>query len=69
MQATGNLVAVTVKLTTGMQGGHHQLQGGHFLLRMLGHRNTAAVVNDRNAVVWMNCYLNMITDSGQSLIY
>ena len=59
VQTAGHFVGIMVKLTAGMENGQHHLHSG-FVFRFVHiHGNTAAVVDDGNAVILMDHHLNV----------
>ena len=69
VQAAGHLVSLAAELAAGVQDGEHHLNGGDFLLGMLIHGNTAAVVIDRDGIVGMDPHLDSIAVTGQGLVH
>ncbi len=68
MQTAGDFIAAAIKFTARVEGGHHQLQGRPLLGRMLGHRNTTAIIHNSHAVIFMDRDLNFITRSSQCFV-
>ena len=64
MQATGDLVAVVVELTAGMQFRERDFRSATLRFMLVvpfdGRRNATSVVNDRNGVVGMNRDFDML---------
>ena len=69
MQATGDLVAAAVaELAAGVQHGQHDLDGGTPLLLHDVHRDSTAVVHDRDRVVRMDRDGDLAAEAGQGLV-
>ena len=64
VQTAGNFVSGFGKFTAGMQFGHGQFQGGNFGCGMNIHRNTPAVILDRNRIICMQGDPNMFGETG-----
>src|SRR5690606_1500102 len=68
VQTAGNLVAVVVELSAGMQHGHDDLGGGTAFLGMDVHGNAAAVVRDGDGVVGVDGDRDLGAVAGQGLV-
>ena len=68
VQTPGNLVALFVELSAGVQGRHHHLGRGAFFDRVFVYGNTAPVINDRHAVVRMDLHDDFLAVARKRLI-
>ena len=68
MQTAGNLVAATAKLAARVQDGHDNLKGAHLALGVLGHRDTATVVDDRHRVVEVHGDVDAVAEACHCLV-
>ena len=68
MQAAGNLVAAVTELTACMQYCHDNLNSRLLFLFHHIHGDTTAVIDNRNAVILMDNYLDITAVAGQSLV-
>ena len=53
METTGNLVALGIEFTAGMQFGHDDLRGRYAFFLVEVHRNSTAIVDHRNGIIVM----------------
>ena len=68
MQTTGHSVSTASELSARVQDGHYPLDGWATLRGMHVHRNTAAIILNRDSAVLADRNFNMVTVSGQRLI-
>ncbi len=68
MQTAGNLVRAAAELSAGVQRGEHDFQSGDLLDGMNIGRNAAAVIQHSDALIFMDCYFNPVTETGQSFV-
>ena len=68
METAAHLITALVELTTGMQNGHHHLKGTDALLLMDVHGDTATVVLNGDAIVFVDSNLDMGAITCQSLV-
>ena len=68
MKAARHLVAVIVELATCMKDGQNDLDGGDFLLGMLVNGDATTIIDNSNAVVFVNGHLNMRAEACKSLV-
>ena len=68
VQTTGHLVAVFIKLTTGVEHGHHDLQRGFMLLRVHIYRNTTTVILHGNGVILIDMNRDLVAETGERLV-
>jgi len=68
VQSTRHLIAVVIKFTPGVQGGHDHFRRRHLLLWVKVGRNTSTVVFNRNSFLGMDGDLHFIAVSGEGLI-
>ena len=68
MKTTGHFVTVFVELTAGVEHGHYDLECGTMLFRVLVHWNTTTVVFDGDAVVFVDCYLDVAAEACEGLV-
>jgi hypothetical protein len=53
METAGNFITAIAKFTTGMENSHNDFNS-RFTCLMHIHRNTTAVINYGNAIIFMN---------------
>ena len=68
MQSTGNFIRILVELTTGMQYRHYHFQSRFILFGMSRRRYSPPIILDRNRIIFVDDYLNMVTISSQRFI-
>ena len=68
VQTTGDRVTATAELTTSVQHGHNNLNGGLVLGGVLIHGDTAAVVLYANSAVSLNGHVNFGGVTGERLV-
>ena len=68
METTGHFVAVLVELTSGMEDGHDNLQGGTMLLGMHACRDASPVVRHPDRVVGKYSHVNLVAITGHCLV-
>ena len=68
VQTARVFVGALAELTTGVQVGEHQLDGGHAPLRVHLDRDTAAVVFDRAGAIEVDPDLDRVADAGEVLV-
>ena len=68
VQAAGNLIAAVAEFAAGVQHRHNDLDGRLLFLFHFIHRNAAAIINDRNAVILMDDDLDIGAVSGQGFV-
>src|ERR671921_323770 len=69
MQAAGALVALSVELPAGMQGGHDDLGRRLAVLVHLADRHTTPIIGHRDCVVWMHGHGDLRAVASQGLVY
>ena len=68
MQTARHLVGVFVEFTTGVQNGHYHLERAAMLFRVHIYGDTAAVILHRDAVVFVDGYLDMIAETRERFV-
>ncbi len=68
VQTAGDLVAVLVELSAGVEHGHRELDARDLLRRVNVDRNAASVVVDGHRVVGVNRDVDLVGVSGQRLV-
>ena len=68
MKSTACLISRVVKFTACMEGGKYKTLC-RYPFRMHIYRNTASIISDRTGAVFLQCYFNIRTVTGQMLIY
>ena len=68
VKSSGNLVGLIVKLTSGMEFGHHHFDRRSILFLMKIDRNAPSIITDGHAVVDMDDDLDLLAIPRQSLI-
>ena len=69
MQTGGNFIRAVVELTTGVELGHHDLDGAHLFFWVDVGRNATAVVGDADAVTRQNRNFDMVAEASQSFVH
>src|SRR5208283_3509948 len=69
VKARGEPVRVFVKFPPGVELREDHLECRHVLAFMKSHRYSASVVLNRNAIIAMNGYYNIITEPLQRFVY
>ena len=69
MEPAGHGITAAAKLSTGVEGGEYNLDGGHFLDRVLIDRNTTTVIGDADPTVGQDHHINQIAVAGKRLIH
>ena len=67
MQAAGYLIAIAAELAAGMQYGQNDLNG-RLAAFMHIDRNATAIINNRDAVILLDGYIDMAAITSQGLI-
>ena len=68
MQTAGDLVAPAAKFTAGMQDSQHHFYCRNTLFRMDIHRNTTAVVNNCDTVVFVDFNVDFLAEASQRFV-
>ena len=68
VQTSGHFVVAVVELAAGVQNGQHNFHGGFVFFRVHIHRDAAAVIFDRDAVVRVNRYNDFVGISGKRFV-
>ncbi len=68
MQTARDLVGAAAELASGMQGGHHHLEGALFLFRMDIHRDTTPVILHGHGAIRMDGYDDLVANPSQGFI-
>ena len=68
MQTTGNLVGVVVELTAGVQHRHDNFGGGYTFFFMDIHRDTTAIILDRDGLIGVDDHADFRAVTRQSLV-
>ena len=68
VQTTRDLIGTLVELTSGMEHGHHDLEGALMHLLVLVDRDTTTVIKHGNRVVLVDGHLNMRAVAGHRLV-
>ena len=69
VETAGDGISTTAKLSTGVKGGENNLNGGHFLDRVLVNRNATTVIGHADSTVWQDDHINQIAVAGKRLIH
>ena len=68
VQAAGNLIAAITEFTTGVKHSHNYLYSRLLFLFHHIHRDTTAIIDNRNTVILMDDYLNLSAVTGQGFV-
>ena len=68
VQTAGNLIALAAEFTASMKDGENDLDRGDFLFRMLVDRDAAAVVDNRDGIVFVNRDIDFGAIAGKGLV-
>ena len=68
MQAAGYFVSTAAELAASMQNGKHHLDSRHLLSFMAFNWDATAVIYNRNGIIGMDEYLNMVAKTRKCLI-
>ena len=68
MKPAGNLISAAAEFSSGMKNRKDNLNSRFFCLMIHSHRNSSAVINDRNRIILINLYFNFCTIPCQSLV-
>ena len=68
MKTTRHLVATLIELATSVQNGEYHLKSRLTLLFVPVCRDTATVILDRDRVVLVDCYIDVVTVACESLV-
>ena len=68
VQTAGDLVAVLVELSAGVQHGHRELHARHLLRWVNVDGDAASIVVDRHRVIGVNGDVDPVGESGQRLV-
>ncbi len=68
VQTAGHFIAAFVEFAASMQHRHHHLQGRTMLLFVHVHGNTAAIILNSDAVIFVDAYIYLVAVACQSLV-
>ena len=68
VQTAGNFIALAAEFTASMKDGENDLDRRNFLFRMLVDRNSAAVVDNRDGIVFVNRDIDFGAIAGKGLV-
>ena len=68
MQTARHFVRVFVELTAGVQDRHYHFERAAMLFRVHIYRDTAAIILHRDAVVFVDGYLDMIAETRERFV-
>ena len=68
MQTAGYLVSAAAELTARMKDGKYNLNRRLFCLFLNTYRNTSAIINNRDRIIFVDRHIDLCTKAGQSFI-
>ena len=68
VKAAGDFVGSFIEFPSGVQLREHNFRSGYFLGRMNVDGNATTVVNHRNAIIDVDCHVDLVAVTGQGLV-
>src|SRR5699024_5088191 len=69
MEATGDRIPAAAELTSGVQDRHNHFNGGFIFGGVHGHGNTATIVFNAHAAIFLEGHVDGVSVAGQGLIH